>query len=69
MTELTQLEKVQLDAKRITLERIEAEKKAKAWQESKDGTVSLDESVEAAEVEDAVEKPVKKPKAVKSKKG
>lgn len=68
MAELSQLEQVQLDAKRITLERIEAEKKAKAWQESKKGGVSLDESVEAAKIEPVQEEEVKAPKkAVKKK--
>lgn len=60
MAELTHLEQVQADARRLTLERIEAEKKAIAWQEAQEGGVSLDESVEAAKVE---------PKAVKKQKG
>lgn len=65
MAELTPLEQVQADAKRLTLERIEAEKKAIAWQKAQVGAVSLDESVEAAAV---VEAEAKAPKAVKSKK-
>lgn len=48
MAELSQLEQVKLDAERITRERIEAEVKAKAWQEAQSHPVSLDESVEAA---------------------
>lgn len=62
MGQLTPLEQVQLDAQRITLDRIDAEKKAKAWQEAQEGGVSLDESVEAAKAEVSV-------KAVKTKKG
>jgi hypothetical protein len=61
MAQLTPLEQVQEDARRLTLDRIEAEKKAIAWQEAQEGVVSLDESVEAA-------KEVEKPKAVKTKK-
>lgn len=64
MAELSQLDKVRLDAERITRERIEAEAKAKAWQVAQKGGVSLDESVEAAKAE--VEEP--KPKTVKAKK-
>lgn len=48
MAQLTPLEQVQLDAQRITLQRIQAEKESKAWQESKDGTVSLDDKPEVA---------------------
>lgn len=62
MGQLTPLEQVQLDAQRITLDRIDAEKKAKAWQEAQEGVVSLDASVEAAKAEVPV-------KAVKTKKG
>jgi hypothetical protein len=61
MAQLTPLEQVQLDAQRITLKRIQEQKDSKAWQESKDGTVSLDDKPELA-----VEAKVK---TVKTKKG
>jgi hypothetical protein len=48
MAQLTPLEQVQEDAKRITLKRIQEQKESKAWQESKDGTVSLDDQPEVA---------------------
>jgi len=48
MAKLTPLEQVQLDAQRITLKRIQDEKDSKAWQESQDRTVSLDEQPEVA---------------------
>jgi antibiotic biosynthesis monooxygenase (ABM) superfamily enzyme len=48
MAQLTPLEQVQEDAKRITLQRIQEQKDSKAWQESQDRTVSLDEQPEVA---------------------
>ena len=48
MAQLTPLEQVQLDAQRITLKRIQDEKDSKAWQESQDRTVTLDEQPEVA---------------------
>jgi hypothetical protein len=48
MAQLTPLEQVQEDAKRITLKRIQEQKESKAWQESQDGTVSLDDQPEVA---------------------
>ena len=48
MAQLTPLEQVQLDAKRITLQRIQEQKESKAWQESQDGTVTLDDQPEVA---------------------
>lgn len=68
MAELTPLEQVQLDARRITIERIEAEAKAKVWQEAQERPISLDESVEAAQAGEEPEVQPK-PKAVKTKKG
>ena len=65
MADLTPLEQVQLDAQRITLERIEAEKKAISWQREQEGTVSLDESVEAATEVKTPVKAVKKTKGQK----
>ena len=62
MAQLTPLEQVQLDAQRITLKRIQEQKELKEWQESQDGTVSLDDKPEVA-----VE--VEEPKAVTTKKG
>lgn len=63
--QLTPLEQVQEDAKRLTLKRIAEQEESKAWQESQDRTVSLDETPEVA-----VEPEVKpKAKAVKTKKG
>jgi hypothetical protein len=48
MAQLTPLEQVQEDAKRITLKRIQEQKDSKAWQESQDHTVSLDDQPEVA---------------------
>jgi len=66
MTEqLTPLEQVQADARRLTLKRIAEQKESIAWQESQDRTLSLDDEPEVA-----VEPEVKpKAKAVKTKKG
>ena len=48
---LSQLEQVKLDAERITLKRIAEAKENKAWQESQDRTLTLDDKpVEAVEV-------------------
>lgn len=45
---LSQLEQVKLDAERITLKRIQDAKEEKAWQESQDRTLTLeDKPVEA----------------------
>lgn len=65
MTEqLTPLEQVQADARRLTLKRIAEQKESIAWQESQDRTLSLDDEPEV-EV-----KPEVKPKAkTKKKKG
>ena len=48
MAQLTPLEQVQLDAERITLKRIQEQKELKEWQESQDGTVSLEDKPEVA---------------------
>jgi hypothetical protein len=61
-TQLTPLEQVQEDAKRLTLKRIAEQEESKAWQESQDRTVSLDDEPEV-EV-----KPEVKPKAKTTKK-
>lgn len=54
------LDQVKLDAERITRKRFEANEQSKAWQESKDRPVTLDEqpAIEAAkpEVEESAPK-------------
>lgn len=60
MAQLTPLEQVQLDAKRITLQRIRDEEERKSWQESTDGAITLEDSPEPVAVE---EPKVEKPKA------
>lgn len=62
MAQLTPLEQVQEDAKRLTLRRIAEQEESKAWQESKTGTVTFEDKPEVA-----VE--VEKPKTVTTKKG
>lgn len=66
MAELTPLEQVQEDAKRLTLKRIAEQEESKAWQESQDRPVSFDEVPEVA-VE--AKKEESKPKTVTKKKG
>jgi len=66
-TQLTPLEQVQEDAKRLTLKRIAEQEESKAWQESQDRTVSLDETPEV-EVKPEVEKPKAKTVSKKGKK-
>lgn len=64
MTEqLTPLQQVQADAKRLTLKRIEDEKASKAWQEAQQGTVTLEDKPEVVVVE------VPKVKTTRTKKG
>jgi hypothetical protein len=57
--QLTPLEQVQADAKRLTLKRMADQAESKAWQESKDGGVTHDE-VPVVAVEEVIEE---KPKA------
>lgn len=71
MAQLTPLEQVQLDAQRLTLQRIREEEERKAWQESTDGAITLDDSPEPVAVEPEVKKEESEPKvkAVTKKKG
>ena len=48
MAQLTPLEQVQEDAKRLTLKRIAEQEESKAWQESQEGTVTLEDKPEVA---------------------
>lgn len=71
MAQLTPLEQVQLDAKRIYLQRYRDEVERKAWQESTNGTITLEDSPEPVAVEVEVKKEESKPKTktVTKKKG
>jgi len=65
--QLTPLEQVQLAAKEITLKRIAEEKDSKAWQESVDGPITLDDKPEVAVEEPEVEEPKAKKTVTKRK--
>lgn len=72
MGNISPLEQVKLDAERITLKRIREQEEAKAWQESQDGHVALDDAPEVPEevaVEPEVVEEQPKAKAVTTKKG
>lgn len=56
---LSQLEQVKLDAERITLKRIQEAKENKAWQESQDRTLTLDDKPEVEAVKEVKAKTVK----------
>lgn len=56
---LSQLEQVKLDAERITLKRIQDAKENKAWQESQDRTLTLDDKPEVEAVKEVKAKTVK----------
>lgn len=51
MATLNSLEQVKLDAERLTLKRIQEQEESKAWQESQEGTVTLEDSPEPVAVE------------------
>jgi hypothetical protein len=66
-TQLTPLEQVQEDAKRLTLKRIAEQEESKVWQEAQEGTVTLEDKPEVA-VEPEAEKPKAKTVSKKGKK-
>lgn len=70
MTQLTPLEQVQADAQRLTLKRIQEQEESKAWQESQEGHVTLEDSPEPVAVDEPkVVEEQPKAKTVINKKG